>query len=103
MPAGGIRSSSRANDQHLADRLTPAEKSLLREAFFGFGASVCPSQKIVRPSPISVTDGGELLSPADGEATVCGLFVETNDATGLALRVEPVRQGGRLSQAMPVA
>ena len=46
---------------------------------------------------------GERLSPADGEATVCGLFVETNDATGLALRVEPVRQGGRLSQAMPVA
>ena len=46
---------------------------------------------------------GERLSPADGEATVCGLFVETNDATGLALRVEPVRQGGRLSQAMPAA
>ena len=44
---------------------------------------------------------GERLSPADGEATVCGLFVETDDATGLALRVEPVRQGGRLSQAMP--
>ena len=46
---------------------------------------------------------GERLSPADGEATVCGLFVETNDATGLALRVEPVRQGGRLSQAIPAA
>ena len=46
---------------------------------------------------------GERLSPADGEATVCGLFVETDDATGLALRVEPVRQGGRLSQAMPAA
>ena len=46
---------------------------------------------------------GERLSPADGEATVCGLFVETDDATGLAVRVEPVRQGGRLSQAMPTA
>ncbi len=46
---------------------------------------------------------GERLSPADGEATVCGLFVETDDATGLAVRVEPVRQGGRLSQAMPAA
>ncbi len=43
---------------------------------------------------------GEKLSPADGEATVCGVFVETSDATGLALRVEPIRQGGRLSQAM---
>lgn len=46
---------------------------------------------------------GERLQPADGEATVCGLFVETDDATGLAVRVEPVRQGGRLSQAMPAA
>ena len=45
---------------------------------------------------------GEKLNPAEGEATVCGLFVATDDATGLAVRVEPVRQGGRLSPAMPV-
>ena len=44
---------------------------------------------------------GERLAPADGEATVCGLFVETDDKTGLALRAAPVRQGGRLGQAMP--
>ena len=44
---------------------------------------------------------GERLQPAEGEATVCGLFVETDDRTGLALRVEPVRQGGRLSQTLP--
>ena len=44
---------------------------------------------------------GERLHPAEGEATVCGLFVETDDRTGLALRVEPVRQGGRLSQTLP--
>ena len=44
---------------------------------------------------------GERLGPAEGEATVCGLFVETDDATGLALRVEPVRVGGRLSQTLP--
>ncbi len=41
------------------------------------------------------------LKPADGPATVCGVFVETNDKTGLALRVEPIRVGGRLSQAVP--
>ena len=46
---------------------------------------------------------GERLAPAEGEATVCGLFVETDDHTGLARRVEPVRVGGRLSQAMPAA
>jgi 2',3'-cyclic-nucleotide 2'-phosphodiesterase len=45
--------------------------------------------------------GGERLAPAEGEATLCGVFVETNDATGLARRIEPLRQGGRLSQVMP--
>jgi metallophosphoesterase (TIGR00282 family) len=43
---------------------------------------------------------GERLSPAEAEATLCGVFVETTE-TGLAARVEPVRVGGRLSQAMP--
>lgn len=43
----------------------------------------------------------EKLHPAEGEATVCGLFVETDDRTGLALRCDPVRVGGRLSQTMP--
>ena len=41
------------------------------------------------------------LNPAEGEPTVCGIFVETDDTTGLALRVEPLRTGGRLTQAMP--
>ena len=44
---------------------------------------------------------GERLAPAEGDATVCGLMVETDDATGLATRVAPLRMGGRLSQAMP--
>jgi len=46
---------------------------------------------------------GERLAPADGPATVCGVFVETDPATGLALRIEPLRMGGRLSQTMPAA
>jgi metallophosphoesterase (TIGR00282 family) len=45
---------------------------------------------------------GERLGPAEGSATLCGVFVETDDTTGLARRIEPVRFGGRLSQAMPV-
>jgi metallophosphoesterase (TIGR00282 family) len=44
---------------------------------------------------------GERLAPAEGEATICGVFVVTDDATGLTVRVEPVRMGGRLSPAMP--
>lgn len=37
------------------------------------------------------------LEPADGEATLCGVLVETDDATGLAKSAEPVRLGGRLA------
>jgi metallophosphoesterase (TIGR00282 family) len=44
---------------------------------------------------------GERLAPAEGEAAVCGVFVETDDATGRALRVSAVRQGGGLSPAIP--
>jgi hypothetical protein len=41
-------------------------------------------------------------APATGPATVCGVFVQTN-AKGLAGRIEPVRVGGRLAQALPRA
>ena len=44
---------------------------------------------------------GERLAPAEGEATVCGVFVETDDATGHARRIEPLRTGGRLAPVMP--
>jgi len=40
---------------------------------------------------------GEKLTPAEGEGTVCGLFVETDDRTGLAVKVEPLRLGGVLA------
>ncbi len=43
----------------------------------------------------------ERLSPAMGEATLCAVYCETDDATGLATRVAPVRLGGRLEEAMP--
>jgi hypothetical protein len=46
---------------------------------------------------------GERLGPAEGVATLCGVFVETDDTTGLARRIEPLRVGGRLSQTMPEA
>jgi metallophosphoesterase (TIGR00282 family) len=41
------------------------------------------------------------FEPAMGPATLCGIAVETDDATGLARRVAPVRLGGRLEQATP--
>jgi len=44
---------------------------------------------------------GGRYRPAEGPATVCGVYVETDNDTGLALRVEPIRVGGRLSQTVP--
>jgi calcineurin-like phosphoesterase len=41
---------------------------------------------------------GGRYTPASGPATVCGVFVETDDRTGLAVRVEPIRVGGRLKE-----
>ncbi len=39
--------------------------------------------------------------PAEGEATLCGVYVETDDTSGRALRALPVRVGGRLSPTGP--
>lgn len=44
---------------------------------------------------------GGRYKPAEGPATVCGVFVETDPRSGLALRVEPIRIGGRLSRTVP--
>lgn len=44
---------------------------------------------------------GEKLTPAEGEATVCGIVVDTDDRTGLATRARPVRVGGRLLEELP--
>ncbi|MFD1344529.1 TIGR00282 family metallophosphoesterase [Litorisediminicola beolgyonensis] len=41
------------------------------------------------------------FQPALDEATLCGVYVETDDRTGRATRIEMVRQGGRLAQAGP--
>lgn len=43
----------------------------------------------------------ERMVPSDGEATICGTFIETSDATGLAKNIAPVRVGGKLHPVMP--
>ena len=42
------------------------------------------------------------LAPAMGEAMLCGVLVETDDRTGLARRIEPVRVGHGLAAACPL-
>lgn len=41
------------------------------------------------------------FSAANGTPTLCGVLVETDDATGLAKAVHPIRSGGRLFTAAP--
>ena len=52
--------------------------------------------KFVRKIP------GERLSPAEGPGTLCGVLVETDDRNGLAVRVAPLRLGGRLAETWPI-
>jgi metallophosphoesterase (TIGR00282 family) len=63
--------------------------------------SVIGMRKLVATQRFITKMPTERLEPADGEATVCGLYVETDDRTGLAVRAEAVRLGGVLKQAGP--
>ncbi len=42
---------------------------------------------------------GEKMEPASGEGTLCGAFIVTDDTTGLAKTIEPLRVGGILGAA----
>jgi hypothetical protein len=44
---------------------------------------------------------GGRFTAASGEATVCGVVVDTNDGTGLATAIAPLRMGGRLAPVAP--
>jgi 2',3'-cyclic-nucleotide 2'-phosphodiesterase len=54
------------------------------------------TQRFVRKMPT------DRLAPAEGPATLCGVFVDCDPATGLARQVAPLRLGGRLSPAWPL-
>ena len=41
------------------------------------------------------------FEPANGPATLCGVAVESDDNTGLAVKVGPLRIGGRLEEIRP--
>jgi calcineurin-like phosphoesterase len=54
-----------------------------------------PLRRFIRKTP------GERFSPAEGPATISGLAVELDEASGLALGVAPLRLGGALSETLP--
>jgi metallophosphoesterase (TIGR00282 family) len=44
---------------------------------------------------------GERMVPAEGEATICGVFVVTDDSSGRAQTIDAFRLGGRLREQRP--
>jgi calcineurin-like phosphoesterase len=44
---------------------------------------------------------GERLEVAPGEPTICGAVIETDDVTGLARGIWPLRLGGKLAPSLP--
>lgn len=44
---------------------------------------------------------GGRFTPALGDATACGIYIETDDSTGLATDISPIRVGGRLREHWP--
>ena len=44
---------------------------------------------------------GEKAKPAEGEGTLCGVFLVVDDDTGRAVRIEPIRVGGCLAEHIP--
>ena len=54
-----------------------------------------PLNRFLRKLPV------ERFKPAEGAATLCGVAVETDDKTGLATKIAPVKVGGKLEQAAP--
>ena len=43
--------------------------------------------------------GGVRFEPAKGEPTICGALVETDDSTGLARKITPIRLNGKLDNS----
>ena len=43
----------------------------------------------------------ERLKPANGEATICGVVIETCETSGLAKKITPLRFGGKLIEKWP--
>ena len=58
-----------------------------------------------KPEPVRRFASGlrvERPHPATGDPTLCAIFVETDDNSGLATRTAPVRVGGLLEERIPV-
>jgi 2',3'-cyclic-nucleotide 2'-phosphodiesterase len=65
--------------------------------------SVIGMQKVAAVARFVRKLPGERLEVSQGEPTICGVLVETDDETGLARAIWPLRLGGKLDPALPQA
>ncbi len=63
--------------------------------------SVIGMDKVVPLARFITKRPTEKMAPAMGEGTFCGVYVETDDQTGLAQLISPVRLGARLQTIIP--
>lgn len=63
--------------------------------------SVIGMKKEIAVARLTGVQPVERLEPAGGDATLCAALVETDDATGLARSIRPIRLGGRLAPTQP--
>ena len=109
-------------------RVAPSQVQALEHAIDALNARLHPLRSFVLPGGTAfITDAGmcgdfdsiigmdknepirrftaripsSRFAPAMGPATICGVLVETDDATGLALSIEPVRDGAPLGAGRP--
>ncbi len=54
------------------------------------------------PNFLNKIRGENKMQPAEGDGTLCGTFVELDEKSGLALRSDYIRVGGRLRPHIPV-
>jgi len=84
------------------DRILPKGTAYMSDAgMCGDYDSVIGMKKDVSILKFTRKIPGEHLSPAEGEASVCGAYVVTDDATGLARSIEAIRLGGGLKEKIP--
>ncbi len=63
--------------------------------------SVIGARKDVPIQQFTTGVPGEKMIPASGKATLCGCLIISNDKTGKAQSIEPIRIGGVLPDVMP--